>query len=161
MNSKTAADPAAILREDHQRILDLLERCNSTNEEDRITAIRKVIAEISKHLSVVEECLLHFVKDRFSDVMHDDAIKEHLDIKRLVADLEVIDPLEPRVPGIVESLTEAFKSYVQNEEERSISKLKECDAASAASLLDSLTKERMIAPVRVPINLHHHLLPTA
>lgn len=35
------------------------------------------------------------------------------DIKRLVADLEVIDPLEPRVPGIVESLTEAFKSHVQ------------------------------------------------
>ena len=146
-------DVIAELVVDHREVEELfqkLERGGQTPEERQET-VEQVVAELVKH-SVAEEAWLYpAMRDRLDDgnALADCETSEHLEVERMLVELEGTDPHDPASRPVLENLMAAVRGHVEEEEKQLFPALRAVySAAELADLGDKVRTAKRSAPTR-------------
>jgi hemerythrin superfamily protein len=120
--SVTAID---LLMDQHREVEDLfaqLEKADRPEEKSRICAT--LCDKLAVHAKIEEKTFYPGVlRDQTEDALHE-AVEEHLQVKRLIADLLHIDPSDDRFEAAASVLKEDISHHVKEEETELFPKVK-------------------------------------
>lgn len=107
-----------LLREDHQRVKELFSRFDETDEmTTKAEIVEQTLLELTIHTALEEEIFYPAVRTQDdSDSTVDQAEEEHHVAKILIAELETMDPGDPRFDAKFRVLSEAVRHHIQEEE---------------------------------------------
>jgi hypothetical protein len=105
-----------LIRTQHQEVADLFEQLDDADTDDKQEIFNTLADAIAVHSKIEEE--IFYPECRRADV--DDLVREslddHLAVKRLIADLLDMEPIDPRFDGQCRELQEEIEHHVQFEE---------------------------------------------
>lgn len=120
--SVTAID---LLMDQHREVEDLfakLEKADSPEEKSQLCAL--LCDKLAIHAKIEEKTFYPGVlRDQTEDSLHE-AVEEHLQVKRLIADLLHIDPSDDRFDAAATVLKEDVSHHVKEEETELFPKVK-------------------------------------
>jgi hemerythrin superfamily protein len=147
-------DAITLLTADHRSVERLFKEFESAG--DRAFATKeKIVSEIIRELSIhaeVEELLFYPAASKAASQTKSmvlESLEEHLGAKRLLADLEKMEPTEERFDAKVAVLIEQVRHHVREEEDVLFPKV--ADGLSQdrlAELGDELEKAKAVVPSR-------------
>jgi hemerythrin superfamily protein len=144
----------ALLKADHRSVEKLFKEFESAGDRAFATKAR-LVSEIIKELSVhaeIEELLFYPAASkaaRQTKSMVLESLEEHLAAKRLLADLEKMQPTDERYDAKVTVLIEQVRHHVSEEEEELFPKVaNELSEARLNELGDKMEKAKAVVPTR-------------
>jgi hemerythrin superfamily protein len=131
-------DIVKLLTQDHAEVNQLFGRfARSSKPETLKDLARKIIHELSVHAAVEEQFVYPVLRRKVDDGsgLADHAIDEHQEVKRLLADLEKLEPGDAEFTSKMDKVMAAVREHVSEEEGDVLPKLK---AATDTELRDNL-----------------------
>lgn len=133
-SSKSANDALHILKEDHQKVIDLFDEFEqmkseeSTDDEAKQMLVETACAELTIHAQVEEEIFYPAARDAIDDMdMLDEAEVEHASARQLISELAAMQPGDDLYDAKFTVLGEYTKHHIQEEEKELFPKLKKAD----------------------------------
>lgn len=146
-------DAISLLLQDHQTVEKLFTRYEGLRGGNAVRAKRDVADEITKELSVhaaIEEQVFYpGVRDAIGEDLVEEAIEEHQEVKKILAELDGLDPKEARFDSLLTSLVQDVRHHVEEEEGEMFPRFRA--AISQDRLLgmgESMQKLKVVAPTR-------------
>ena len=147
-------DAIALLKADHRSVEELFHQYE--NAGDRAFATKtKVVSEIIRELSVhaeIEESVFYPVAARAAaqtKSMILESLEEHLGVKRILADLEKMEPTDERFDAKATVLIEQVRHHVSEEEEDLFPRVSDgLSPERLAELGDQLDNAKSVVPTR-------------
>ncbi|MEJ7844762.1 MAG: hemerythrin domain-containing protein [Acidimicrobiales bacterium] len=154
-----AQDALTLLKDDHKELEALFKKFESAGpraHKSKRTLVDKMIRELSVHAAVEEQVLYPVTRQLFEDDLGSDvleALEEHLAAKRLLADLDGMDPQHERFDAKVTVLMESVRHHVEEEEKELFPELKKRIKPAARQELGGIIAEaKKVAPTRAHPN---------
>jgi hemerythrin superfamily protein len=111
-------DAIELLEQQHRQVDDLFERLLSADEEDtdqRQELFDQLADALAGH-TIIEEQLFYPVCKRFDEELIQESLEEHLEVKRMLAELLDLDPGDDEFEAKVQEMKEAVQHHVTEEE---------------------------------------------
>lgn len=130
MTSHTDTDAIDLLMSDH-RVVDALfmeyEALDGEGHERQRQLVDEMIHELSVHAAIEEQVLYPFIRRELPDgeKLAEEGIREHQEVKELLADLEQFDPRDAAFDQRVGELIGDVRHHVDEEETEFFPKLRE------------------------------------
>ena len=108
----------AILKKDHDTVKELFEKFENTDssaEKEKIIA--KAVKELKVHAAIEEKHFYPATRSARTEDLLQEAVEEHLSVKRIIADLLEMDPAEAQFDAKIKVLQEQVEHHVEEEEE--------------------------------------------
>jgi hemerythrin superfamily protein len=108
-----------LLENDHAEVDELFRRVNLSERDDSIEELtRQIVHDLSVHAAVEEQFVYPLLRTKVAggSEMADEAIEEHQEAKRLLADLEKNDAGSAEHSALMQKLIEAIRHHVEEEE---------------------------------------------
>jgi len=147
-------DVIELLRADHAEVDELFRRFNLSEKPETIEELtRQIVHDLSVHAAVEEQFVYPLIRAKVDDGgdRADEAIDEHQEAKRLLADLEKQEAGTAEHTATMERLIDAIRHHVEEEEGEVFPALQ---AAVGASTLDALGTVVQEAKKLVPTHPH-------
>lgn len=133
-----------LLENDHAEVDELFRRVNLSEKDDSVDELTKqIVHDLSVHAAVEEQFVypLLRVKVPGGSELADEAIEEHQQAKRLLADLEKNDAGSAEHGTAMQKLIEAVRHHVEEEEGDVFPKLRDAVDASTLDKLGTLVEQ--------------------
>jgi hemerythrin superfamily protein len=114
-----AQDAVSLIMSDHREVEGLFASfAGPAPADERAQIVGRIIRELSVHAAVEEMILYPAVRREVADGerLADEAIREHQELKELLAELDGLDVADDRVPDIVGRVEAAVTEHVEEEE---------------------------------------------
>ncbi len=108
-----------LLESDHREVDELFRRVNLSEKDDSIEELtRQIVHDLSVHAAVEEQFVYPLIRAKVDGGgdMADEAIEEHQQAKRLLADLEKLDAGSAEHSTAMQQLMETIRHHVEEEE---------------------------------------------
>jgi len=103
-----------LLRQDHERVSDLFRQCEQSAADERRSTLEQIADELQIHTQVEEELFYPAVQQVSGRV--EDARASHEHVRRLVGEVEGLDPGSADLAGRLATLKGAVMAHVTEEE---------------------------------------------
>lgn len=133
-----------LLEKDHQEVDELFRRVNLSDKPETIDELtRQIVHDLSVHAAVEEQFVYPLIRAKVDggSAMADEAIDEHQEAKRLLADLEKLDAGSAEHGKAMEALIETIRHHVEEEEADVFPKLRDEVSASTLDKLGTLVEQ--------------------
>ena len=133
-----------LLENDHQEVDELFRRVNLSEKAESIDELTKqIVHDLSVHAAVEEQFVYPLVRAKIDggNAMADEAIEEHQQAKRLLADLEKLDAGSADHTKAMQDLIETIRHHVEEEEAEVFPKLRDEVDASTLDKLGTLVEQ--------------------
>jgi hemerythrin superfamily protein len=124
-----------LLTKDHAEVDELFRRVNLSEKPETLDELTKqIVHDLSVHAAVEEQFVYPLIRAKLDDgsELADEAIEEHQEAKRLLADLEKQEAGSAEHAETMQQLIAAIRHHVEEEEGEVFPKLR--DAAGEATL---------------------------
>jgi hemerythrin superfamily protein len=106
-----------MLKKEHRAVEDLFEKFESAKSADaRRQAFEKIADALAVHAAIEEKHFYPAVKAKATEDVLLEAVEEHLEIKRVIADLLALDAADETFDAKVKVLKEDVEHHVEEEE---------------------------------------------
>lgn len=111
-------DAIALLKADHRQVEDLFEQFEKARDSQRKLKLATQICNALKIHTMIEEEIFYpaFLDASDDEDIHHEAIVEHAGAKKLIAEIEDMDPDDDYYDAKVTVLSEMIKHHVKEEE---------------------------------------------
>ena len=111
-------DAIELLEQQHRQVEDLFEALLSADEDDgeRRQEIFDQMADALAGHTIIEEQLFYPVAKRIDDDLIQESLEEHLEVKRMLAELLDLDPADDEFEAKVQEMKVAVAHHVTEEE---------------------------------------------
>jgi hemerythrin superfamily protein len=112
-------DAVALLKADHREVEDLFEQFEKARDSQRKLKLATQICNALKVHTMIEEEIFYpaFLDATEEEDIHHEAIVEHNGAKKLIAEIEQMDPDDDYYDAKVKVLSEMIKHHVKEEEQ--------------------------------------------
>ena len=112
------ADAIALLKADHRQVATWFEQFENARSADRKQALATKISNALKVHTEIEEEIFYpaFLASTKDADMHHEAVVEHAEAKKLIAEIEASSPQDDYFDAKVKVLSEMIKHHVKEEE---------------------------------------------
>jgi hemerythrin-like domain-containing protein len=152
----TGTDAIALLKQDHRTVEQLFKRFEKAGDGARRTKrqlVDRMIEELSRHAGIEELVFYPAVRTEVEGATSDvlEALEEHHVVKRLLSDLEDLEPTDERFDAKVTVMMENVRHHVKEEEHDLFPEVR---AQLARGRLLEIGAELRAARSRVPTRPH-------
>jgi hemerythrin superfamily protein len=145
-------DAIELLRHDHRMVEQLFRDYGSAASADQRKGVVDILVrELSKHAAVEEE-LFYPLASRIVPAGEAEVaqhLQEHLEVKRVLAELDGMDPEDDRMDDLIRRLRDDVAEHVQEEEGELLPKVRDhLDTQALAELGEELEAAKRRAPTR-------------
>jgi hemerythrin superfamily protein len=108
-----------LLENDHREVDELFRRVNLSEKSDSLEELTKqIVHDLSVHAAVEEQFVYPLIRAKVDGggAKADEAIEEHQQVKRLLADLEKLEAGSAQHGTTMQELIEAVRHHVEEEE---------------------------------------------
>jgi hemerythrin superfamily protein len=133
-----------LLENDHREVGELFRRVNLSQKDDTVEDLTKqIVHELSVHAAVEEQFVYPLIRAKLDNGsgMADEAIEEHQQAKRLLADLEKVDAGSSEHGTAMQELMETIRHHVEEEEGKVFPQLRAAVDDSTMDKLGSVIEE--------------------
>ncbi len=133
-----------LLEKDHQEVDELFRRVHLSEKAETIDELTKqIVHDLSVHAAVEEQFIYPLLRAKVDggDAMADEAIDEHQQAKRLLADLEKLEAGSADHRTAMEQLIETIRHHVEEEEGDVFPGLRDAVDASTLDKLGTLVEQ--------------------
>jgi len=112
------SDPLELLTQQHDEIIALVDALASPNDAERMRAFGELADVLPDHLAAEQELLYPMVGHNLAAMVHEELVAEHLEIKRVLADLlwfGLDDADSPSRIASLRALVEGHTAYQEQE----------------------------------------------
>jgi hemerythrin superfamily protein len=141
-------DAITLLKNDHKTVNGLFkkfEKAGDNAHKTKAKLVEQIIQELAIHAAIEEVAFYPFIKGA-SDKLTDDvleSLEEHHVVKRLLSELEGMDPKDERFDAKVTVLIENVRHHVEEEEQEMFPRAKKLlDKATLASLGEKMAMRK-------------------
>ncbi len=114
-----AAGIAAKIKDDHEEILKLFQRFETSQEEARARIVEEALEKLERHTIFEEDSLYPAIRASADDgKLVDQAIEEHYLASVLARDLRQLEPSDPRYATKFAVLMKLIRGHIQEEEKQ-------------------------------------------
>lgn len=146
-----------LLKKDHRTVEDLFSQFEQASEPKRKRAILdEIVRDLSVHAAIEEEVFYPAVQEALAergDELVGESLREHADMKLLLADLDTASPGDARFDANVMRLKQEVEHHVQEEEGEV---MPDMSGKVSQGILDDLGREAQQAKGRAPTRPHPH-----
>jgi iron-sulfur cluster repair protein YtfE (RIC family) len=146
------ANPITMLKQDHQKVKELLSQLTETTEratKKRQQLVSQIASELRVHMQLEEEIFYPTFKeaqgDREGDKLYYEATEEHYAAKTVLADLLQTDASTPNFAGKAKVLKELVEHHIKEEEKELFPQAKEAMDAEQLQALALKMQQRKTA----------------
>lgn len=147
-------DVITLLTQDHAEVDELFRRVNLSDKPESLDDLAKqIVRELSIHAAVEEQFVYPLIRAKLDggSAMADEAIEEHQEVKRLLADIEKAEAGSAEHRQDLQKVIDAVRHHVEEEEGDVFPALRD---AADAGLLDKLGSVVEEAKKVVPTHPH-------
>lgn len=133
-----------LLENDHREVDELFRRVNLSEKDDSIEELTKqIVHDLSVHAAVEEQFVYPLLRTKVDGggEMADEAIEEHQEAKRLLADLEKLEAGSAEHGTTMQKLIDAIRHHVEEEEGEVFPKLRDAVDESTLDKLGALVEQ--------------------
>ena len=139
-------DAITLLKEDHQTVEDIFKRFEEAGEnanKEKRHHVDRMIKELSQHAEVEEDIFYPATRQARGETesMVQEALEEHAKVKKVLAELETMDPEDERFDPMVTQLIQDVRHHVEEEENEMLPKVQEALTAEDLENLGRRMKE--------------------
>lgn len=139
-----------LLENDHREVDELFRRVHLSEKPETIDELTKqIVHDLSVHAAVEEQFVYPLLRAKVDGgvAMADEAIEEHQQAKRLLADLEELDAGSADHANAMESLIETIRHHVEEEEADVFPGLRDAvDASTLDTMGDLVEQAKKVVP---------------
>lgn len=133
-----------LLENDHREVDELFRRVNLSEKPDSIEELtRQIVHDLSVHAAVEEQFVYPLIRAKIDggSAMADEAIDEHQEAKRLLADLEKLDAGSAEHGTAMQKLIETIRHHVEEEENEVFPELRSSVDSDVLDKLGTVVEE--------------------
>lgn len=138
---KPSTDALELLRDQHDEVLDLIERIEDSDDPDAKARMFSELADkIAAHSTIEEKLFYPSVMSERTNELLIESTEEHLAVKRVLSDLLELDPDDDHWMAKLRVLRDELEHHARDEEEGKLFPIvrKELDADQLAGLGNDL-----------------------
>ncbi|MDQ3146912.1 MAG: hemerythrin domain-containing protein [Actinomycetota bacterium] len=145
-------DAIRMLKDDHKAVEQLFKRFEKAGDRaytEKRTVVDRIVEELSTHAAIEEQLFYPVVRATVPDTedMALESLEEHHIVKRVLSELDKMDPHEERFDAKVTVLIENVRHHVQEEEQEFFPKVRnELGRSALGDLGDAMAAARQVAP---------------
>jgi hemerythrin superfamily protein len=109
-------DALTMLKQQHQEVDELFDRIEQTDESERITLMGQISEKLTLHAMIEERHFYPFCMRMGIQDMVDHSMKEHAEVKQLIAELLQLKRHDPLIDQSVRKLMMSVRAHVKEEE---------------------------------------------
>jgi hypothetical protein len=113
----TTTDALEFLREQHDEVLELFERLEAVEDDEKDEVFRELADRIAAHTTIEEKLFYPSVLSEQTAALLLEATEEHLAAKRVLADLLELSPDDEHFDAKITVLKEEIRHHAKDEEE--------------------------------------------
>ena len=113
-----------LLETQHQEVKALFKKCEKASGEAKRQLFEKIADELAVHAAIEEKHFYPATKSARTEDLLQEAVEEHLSVKRIIADLLEIDPSEAQFDAKIQVLHEQVEHHVKEEQDELFPKVK-------------------------------------
>lgn len=117
-------DAIELLETQHREVESLLKKCEKANGEAKRQLFEKIADDLAVHAAIEEKHFYPATRSARTEDLLQEAVEEHLSVKRIIADLLEMDPAEPQFDAKIKVLQEQVQHHVEEEERDLFPKVK-------------------------------------
>jgi len=148
-SSSSSGDAVAMLKKDHQKVLEMFKKFEKMAEgggEEKADLVAQICKELKVHATLEEEIFYPAVRAAVDEeLLMDEALVEHENAKNAIAQLENMEPGDDRYDATVIVLGEMVRHHVKEEQDEMFPKAKKAklDFASLGEQMAQRKQELM------------------
>jgi hemerythrin superfamily protein len=127
-----------LLKQQHEEAKELLASLEDAELEEKEELFEKLADALAAHAAIEEQHFYPATKDDRTEELLQEAVEEHLAVKRLIADLLDMSPSEPQFDAKVKVLREQVEHHIEEEEGELFPKVKRAHRAEELEDLGAL-----------------------
>src|SRR5438132_8134077 len=109
-------DAIGLLKTQHQEVKGLFKRIEKAEEDDKQDLFEQLADALAVHAAIEEKHFYPATRSARTEELLQEAVEEHLSVKRIVADLLEMDPAEAQFDPKIKVLQEQVEHHVEEEE---------------------------------------------
>ena len=109
-------DAIELLESQHEEVKELFEKCEKASGEAKRQLFEKIADALAVHAAIEEKHFYPATKSARTEELLQEAVEEHLSVKRIIADLLEMDPAEAQFDAKITVLQEQVEHHVEEEE---------------------------------------------
>ena len=130
-----------LLRKQHQEAKELLSTLEDAEVEDKEELFEKLADALAVHAAIEEQHFYPATKDDRTEELLQEAVEEHLSVKRLIADLLDMPPSDAQFDAKVKVLKEQVEHHIEEEEGELFPKVKKLHSREELEDLGTVMEE--------------------
>ena len=117
-------DAIELLETQHEEVKKMFEKCEKAKGESKRQLFEQIADALAVHASIEEKHFYPATKSARTEDLLEEAVEEHLSVKRIIADLLDMDPAESQFDAKINVLQEQVEHHVKEEEGELFPKVK-------------------------------------
>ena len=113
-----------LLETQHQEVKQLFKKCEKASGESKRQLFEQIADALAVHAAIEEKHFYPATKSARTEDLLQEAVEEHLSVKRIIADLLDMDPAETQFDAKITVLQEQVEHHVKEEEGELFPKVK-------------------------------------
>ena len=113
-----------LLETQHKEVKQLFKKCEKAGGEGKRQLFEQIADALAVHASIEEKHFYPATRSARTEDLLEEAVEEHLSVKRIIADLLDMDPAESQFDAKITVLQEQVEHHVQEEEDELFPKVK-------------------------------------
>jgi hemerythrin superfamily protein len=109
-------DALAMLKQQHQEVDMLFQRIRQGGEDEKIQLLGQLAEKLTIHAEIEERHFYPFAQRMGIQDMVDNSLREHAQVKQLIAEILQLKRHDPRIDQNIQQLQQSVQSHVQVEE---------------------------------------------
>jgi hemerythrin superfamily protein len=109
-------DAIELLESQHREVEALFGKCEKANGEAKRQLFEKIADALAVHAAIEEKHFYPATRSARTEELLQQAVEEHLSIKRIIADLLEMDPAEAQFDARIKDLQERVAHHVEEEQ---------------------------------------------
>ena len=141
-------DAIKLLERQHREVEQLFRKIENADTDEKERLFDELADALAVHATIEERHFYPATKDARTAELLQEAVEEHLSVKRLIADLLEMEPGEPQFDSKVSVLREQVEHHVEEEEGElfpQVKKLMEVDSLEAIGQQMEAEAEQLMA----------------
>lgn len=105
-----------LLETQHQEVKHLFQQCEKASGESKREIFEKIADDLAVHSAIEEKHFYPATKSARTEELLQEAVEEHLSVKRIIADMLEMDPADAQFDAKLKVLQEQVEHHVKEEE---------------------------------------------
>jgi hemerythrin superfamily protein len=105
-----------LLKKQHREVEKLFEKIEKAESDEKEELFDEVADSLAVHSAIEEQHFYPATKDARTEELLQEAVEEHLAVKRIIADLLEMEPDDPQFDAKIKVLKENVEHHVEEEE---------------------------------------------